>query len=191
MTIVKESLSLRFKIVVFVILLLTFHVNNSLYANQCNFDYFLENYETQTHSFTYMYDEENNNLAILKNGLWLQSIIVPNEIEAVLDGPICMLFFVKVIKNENNFIGEFYQHHVLDFIYGDPSLFYNNLLRKLRRLKLYIFDKEQEELFCDENIDCFLNLPKHAYKSGRCLNLKVRNPNKIQPDCIRIELPEC
>lgn len=186
------SLSLRLKIAAFLILFFTFIINNFLYADQNKYDYFLENQEMQTDSFvfTHMYDAENGNLVILKNGLWFQSILVLNEIETVLDGPICMMFFVKEIKNENNFIAEYYRHHLFDCIYGDSSLFYSTLLRKIRRLKLYIFDKEQEELFCEEHIDCFLNLPRDVYKSVRCLNLKVQNPHKDQPDCIRIELPE-
>ncbi|MDP1724551.1 MAG: hypothetical protein Q8L85_07605 [Alphaproteobacteria bacterium] len=169
-----------------------FLTNNASFSDQYKDDYLFEKQQSQNHppEFTYMYDEENKNLVVLKNGLWIDSIIVTNAIEAILDGPICMMFFVKEVKNENYFIAEYYKHNILNIFHGDSIKFYCNLLRKLRRLKLYIFDKEQENLFCEENIDCFINLPKDAYKPCRHLKLEIENPSTKKLDYIRIELPE-
>lgn len=175
------------KNILFVIIVLFFNLF-SLYADQNQFDCFLQKEKIQNDviEFTYMYDDQRNNLVILKNGLWFQSIVVPNEIEAVLDSPECMMFFVKKIKYENIFIAEYYKKHILDCFYHQS--FYYKLLRKLKRLNLYIFDKQEEQLFSERYVHCFLNLPKDVYKPCRHFNLKIQNVNKDQPDYIRVEL---
>jgi hypothetical protein len=179
---------LRLNIAHCLVFMFVFLTNKVSFSDQYKDDCLFEKQEPPT--FTYIYDEEKNSLAVLKDGLWFCSIIIPNAIEAILDGPICIMFFVKEIKNENYFIAEYYKHNILNLFHGDSIMFYCNLLRKLRRLKLYIFDKEQENLFCEENIDCFINLPKNAYKPCRHLKLEIENPTKNKLDYIRIELPE-
>ena len=183
---------MRLNIVHYLVFMFVFLTNNASFSDQCKNDCLFEKQEPQNHphEFTHMYDEENKNLVVLKNGLWICSIVIPNTIEAILDGPICIMFFVKEIKNENYFIAEYYKHNILDLFYSDSIIFYCNLLRKLHHLKLYIFDKEQENLFCEENVECFINLPKNAYKPCRHLKLEIENPNKNKLDYIRIELPE-